>query len=176
MLQSTNKTALRSQKWIERALLDLMEKKDYDKINVAELCRKADLDRRTFYRNYTSKQDVLEQYVNKLGKEYMELFHNLPSPTSFEAIKIFFEFWKQHLSFIQNIQRCGLSDFIFKSFEAFAKEHKELFIHISEEAIPNDLIFSYRIGGFWNVMLTWSSSVNPLKTEEVAAILCKEFQ
>jgi AcrR family transcriptional regulator len=70
MLQSNNPTAQQSQRWIIQALLNLLEQKEYDKISVSEICRKADLDRRIFYRNFDSKNDVLQQYVNFLGEEY----------------------------------------------------------------------------------------------------------
>lgn len=62
MIHTNNPIALQSQKWIIQALLDLMQIMNYDKISVSEICRKAQLDRRTFYRNFDSKNDVLEQY------------------------------------------------------------------------------------------------------------------
>jgi len=34
-----------------------------------------------------------------------------------------------------------------------------------------DYIFAYRIGGFWNVMLTWASNNAVMPPTELAAIL-----
>lgn len=176
MLQSNNKTALRSQEWLIDALLELMKENDNNKITITQLCHKADLDRRTFYRNFISKDGVLEQYVYQLGEEYIEMFHKLKAPNSKEAIRIFFEFWEQHLSFIQNIQVCGLSDFVFQRFQSFSREHKELFIGNVKEGISTDFAFSYRIGGFWNVMLTWATQNTILSAKEMASILSDEFE
>jgi AcrR family transcriptional regulator len=176
MLASNNKTALRSQAWIINALLELMKENEYNKITVIQLCHKADLDRRTFYRNFISKDDVLEQYVFRLGEEYIEMFHTIKTPSSQEAIQIFFEFWTQHLSFIQNIQICGLSDFVFQRFQTFSREHKELFIGTVNDKISTEFAFSYRIGGFWNVMLSWAAQSTILSASEMASILSGELE
>ena len=72
MHQSMNPTAQQSQRWIIKAFLDLLEIEEYNRISVSGICRRADLDRRTFYRNFDSKQDVLEHYVHTLGEEYMK--------------------------------------------------------------------------------------------------------
>ena len=107
MLQSNNPTALQSQGWIIQALLDLMEITEYDKISVSAICRKANLDRRTFYRNFDSKTDVLEEYIRLLGEEYIKLYSAIDNPCSYIAVKIFFEFWSRHLNFIKKIKKCG---------------------------------------------------------------------
>jgi AcrR family transcriptional regulator len=171
MLQSGNPTAQQSQRWIVQSLLDLMKVKEYDKISVSEICRKADLDRRTFYRNFDSKSDVLEYYVRVLGEEYIKLYATIETPSTYNAAKFFFEFWNRHLYFIRNIKKCGLCDFIFQKFEKFTKEHSELLINVDIKNLPIEYIFAYRIGGFWNVMLTWVNNDVMLSPDEMAFII-----
>lgn len=171
MLQSMNPTARQSQQWIVQALLELMETTDYAGISVSEICRKSGLDRRTFYRNFDSKHDVLEQYIIHLGEEYINQYSKLDSPSGYLASKFFFDFWNGHLHFIKNIKKCGLSDFIFQRFEKFTKEHAELLIGDEVLKLPAEYVFSYRIGGFWNVMLTWVESDIMLSPDEMASII-----
>lgn len=171
MLQSHNPIALQSQKWIIQALLNLMEKKEYDKITVTEICRIADLDRRTFYRNFNSKNDVLEEYIRLLGEEYLKMYADLDKRDKFNSTKLFFEFWSQHLDFIRNIKKCGLSDFVFQKFEKFVKEDAELLIADDILNMPIEYVFAYRIGGFWNIMLTWAANETVLSPEEMAVIV-----
>ena len=121
MNNTKNPTALQSQRWILQALLDTMEEKNYDKITVSEICRTAELDRRTFYRNFNSKQEVLEQYIEQLCREYMAAFCKLDKPDKESATLLFFQFWKEHLQFIRNLQRCGLESYVFDQFESFTK-------------------------------------------------------
>lgn len=98
-----------------------MEEEEYDKISVTRICSRAGLDRRTFYRNFDSKNDVLEQYIRLLGEEYISIYTAIEKPDRYTAAKVFFEFWSRHLDFIRNIKKCGLNDFIFQRFEHFTK-------------------------------------------------------
>lgn len=173
MLQSGNPTAQQSQQWIIQGLLDLMGEASYDRISVSGICRKADLDRRTFYRNFDSKNDVLEQYIHILGEEYLKRYAVIEHPDRYTAAKVFFEFWSRHICFIRDMKKCGLSDFVFRQFEKFTKEHTELLIGDEVRRLPTDYVFAYRIGGFWNVMLTWASTDVTLSPDEMASILCQ---
>lgn len=171
MLQSINPTAQRSQQWIMSALLELMEITEYDKITVSQICQKAELDRRTFYRNFDSKYDVLKQYTRLLGEEYMKMYATAEETTKYTAAKIFFEFWSRHLYFIRNIKKCGLSDFVFQQFENFTRQHYELLVDGDTLNVPLEYAFTYRIGGYWNVMITWALKDVLLPPEEMAVIL-----
>lgn len=48
--------------YIITALLQLMQKKAFDRISITELCRKAGVSRMSFYRNFESKEDVLKKW------------------------------------------------------------------------------------------------------------------
>lgn len=171
MFNTNNPTAKQSQEWIILALLGLMGTKDYDKISVSEICRKADIDRRTFYRNFDSKNDVLEQYINALRQEYLRLYSDEDRSSSYKAAKYFFEFWSRHLSFIKNIKSNGLSDYIFHLFTTFSKEHNEFLIGDFKPDMQLECIYAYRIGGFWNVLLTLADKENKPTPDELALIL-----
>lgn len=58
MYQGTNPTAKRSQKWLADAFLELLQKTEYSKINIKDICEKADLSRQTFYQLFNDKEEV----------------------------------------------------------------------------------------------------------------------
>lgn len=74
--------------YIITALLQLMQKKAFDRISITELCRKAGVSRMSFYRYFESKEDVLKKwcagitdwFVAESGINYrndsMELYFN----------------------------------------------------------------------------------------------------
>ena len=37
--------------------------------------------------------------------------------------------------------------------------------------MPIEYVFAYRIGGFWNIMLTWAANETVLSPEEMAVIV-----
>lgn len=170
MNRTDNPTAKQSQKWILQAFLDLLHENDYAKVSVSEICRKATLDRRTFYRNFNSKQDVLEYYVELLKNEYMEEYHKIEQPDKYSATLMFFNFWEKHLPFIKNMQVCGLSNFVFDQFTKFTGLQQELTSKLKKYK-KDDYILAFRIGGFWNVMLTWAADPTNVTPEELTAII-----
>ena len=178
MLKSNNPTALKSQRWIIESLLRMMEEKPYDEISVSEICHKADLDRRTFYRNFDSKNDVLEQYVIFLGNEYIRALTNFNTIDGYVATKLFFDFWKQHFRFILQLRSSGLADFAFKRFEAFVTQYRALLAGSNMPGVPDKqlkYIFAYRIGGLWNAMLLWAENGAVVSPDEMANTFMTEL-
>ena len=56
------------------ALMQLMKEKPIDKITITELVKRAGVSRTAFYRNYSSKEDILEsahEEVKQLTKEFL---------------------------------------------------------------------------------------------------------
>lgn len=50
---------------IETALIQLMAKEDFAKISVSDIVKRAGVSRTAFYRNYTSKEEVLQSSVEE---------------------------------------------------------------------------------------------------------------
>ena len=53
---------------MDEALIQLLNEKDYEYITVKEVCKKAGVNRSTFYLHYESIDDLLEEtleYINK---------------------------------------------------------------------------------------------------------------
>lgn len=55
---------------ITNALITLLKEKDLPNITISEITSKAQVGRVSFYRNYASKEDVLEQYLLYIVKEW----------------------------------------------------------------------------------------------------------
>ena len=53
---------------IESALIKLMEKKDFAHISITEIITKAGVSRVSYYRNYSSKEDILSKYMQSIVK------------------------------------------------------------------------------------------------------------
>lgn len=60
------------------ALIQLMEKKKLDDINISELCVKAGVSRVSFYRNFSSMGEILERYLTACIDAWWEEFSARP--------------------------------------------------------------------------------------------------
>ena len=72
MNSTTNPTAIRSRNEITKALIKLMGKYPYNEITVTQIVMETDLVRKTFYRNFNSKDDVLDSIINSAIIEYTD--------------------------------------------------------------------------------------------------------
>ena len=79
MNESNNPSAIRSKKQITDALLKLMEKYPYNEISVKQIVLEADLVRKTFYRNFDTKDDVLYSYIRSILIDYFDVVNNAKS-------------------------------------------------------------------------------------------------
>lgn len=60
---------------VENALLELLQEKPINSISISELSEKADINRKTFYNNYTSIDDVVEEINQHI---FTHIFNFLP--------------------------------------------------------------------------------------------------
>lgn len=72
---------------IETALLFLMEKKDLKQISISELVKKAGVSRNAFYRNYKSKEEILEVYYERTSSNLKKKWHDLQDKVQKDGVK-----------------------------------------------------------------------------------------
>lgn len=71
---------------MNQALIELLNKKDFEFITVKEICKKAGVNRSTFYLHYETLQDLLEECVENSNKKFIIYFNKNPKQF-FEKIK-----------------------------------------------------------------------------------------
>ena len=72
MNPSQNPSSIRSKKEITNALLCLMQTYPYKDITVKQIILESQVARKTFYRNFLSKDDVLDAYIETVLQQYIQ--------------------------------------------------------------------------------------------------------
>ena len=62
----------RTKRMFEDAILELLSEKEFQKITVQEITKRASLNRATFYLHYYDKNELLEQYLDSALKDLRE--------------------------------------------------------------------------------------------------------
>ncbi|MBQ3128348.1 MAG: TetR/AcrR family transcriptional regulator [Clostridia bacterium] len=73
MTKSESKYFNTAQK-MDNALLELLEKKDFEYITIKEICKKADVSRSTFYLHYQNTRDLLDETARYILDGFMDYF------------------------------------------------------------------------------------------------------
>lgn len=59
---------------MNQALIELLNKKDYEYITIKEICKKAGVNRSTFYLHYDNIQDLLLESIENINKKFLASF------------------------------------------------------------------------------------------------------
>lgn len=156
MNDSRNPSALRSKALITQSLLKLMHELPYEEITVKRIILEADLVRKTFYRNFKSKDDVLDSIINKAIEEYIDALVS----TSDDPLTVIFRFCKLNKDLFFVLQKNNMLYLLLLKLN-------EKIPQISKNADPNnpfiklmsglepDYLIAFNIGAIWNIISLW---------------------
>ena len=68
----TDRRVLYTKMFLKESLLELMKEKPVDKITPTELCRKAQINRNTFYTHYYTARDVLVEIETEFSTQIID--------------------------------------------------------------------------------------------------------
>lgn len=153
-----NPITLQSKEWIMESLLKLLSEKPYNKITITEITSKAQLARRTFYRNFDSKEEILYMYIQKLCDEYVSLLKEEKILKLPNVSKVYFNFWNNHLNFLILMEKNNLLSMLLQKYNQYLPIiHKE-FKHSTKQCQSNntlEYVLAFSAGGFWNMLIKW---------------------
>ena len=98
---------------ITQALLKLMNKKSITNISVTELVKQAGVARVSFYRNFASKEDVIEQRLIALIREWGGEFERKGDPSLFAQTLL--EHFYKHKGFYLLLYKHNMSSMIYEN-------------------------------------------------------------
>lgn len=176
MKKSQNPIAVRSREMLRHALLELMHEMEYDQITVTALCARAALGRKTFYRNYTDKDEVLRDYIAALTDGFLQELKQL-SPFTDEAFALtMFRYWRPHAALFCLLEENGQSRFWMREFDRAAQQIGGLFSCPAE--LEQDMLFRrycerYVSGGCHQILRAWMCGGARESPEEMTGVFCK---
>lgn len=90
---------IRTKNKIEKAFIELIDEKGFDKVSVSDICNRASLNRTTFYTHYFNINDLLEKLENEKMMELTNRFTDKELKNNFEKIRAALSFVKENQSF-----------------------------------------------------------------------------
>lgn len=150
---------------IETALIKLMEKKPFQEISITDITNRAGVSRSAYYRNYGSKEDILDQHIDNIRKEMSKalLQHDALTDTkgAWEAL------FTSVLPFADTYKLLLDAGFGEKILQGFTKA-----INVGTAPSAASLYYSnvYWAGAISNVVSEWIRNGMDVPLEEMAEI------
>ena len=174
MNPTKNPSALRSKKKITEALLLLMKQYPYTEITVKQILLETDISRKTFYRNFLSKDDVLNSFIDTIFQDYVIAIQQQKQKYSLiQTLDVIFFFCEKNkeILFILRDNRL-LYLLLEKLIMLILNEHNRYISELQENHLESQLFTEYiiyfNIGGVWNLIFRWiendmCDSINDIK-------------
>lgn len=145
-----NPAALRSQELICRAVCALMGELPFEEITVTRICQEAGVGRKTFYRNFERKEDVVELMIDTLREEYVRELVHVPIG---DAARYHFEFLCRQREFMTLLYRAGQIPLMT---ERFAQIQPMVMPRWSDDERENAYRTAVVVGGTAAVVRLWA--------------------
>lgn len=154
---------------IEAALVMLMKDHDFDSISITDIIRRAGVSRSAYYRNYTSKQDILANIYDRVATTIVDaLSIELATQNMVNSYRVLFDKVQEISSLFEIIQMAGMMDQF--QMTVNAKYLQAIDVNSATEYYR---VLSW-IGSIFNIILGWMQRENRETPEQMAQI-CSQF-
>ena len=166
----TEKTA-EQQKIFEQTFLQMLLESDYDSITISDLCRRAGLSRKIFYRLFAKKADVMYSLIDRT---LMESDSYVPDPSVGPGeMHRFLAFWQYKKDLLDALLKHQNSSLLTDRAIRFAM--RELGSPVRDFGVE-EIRGSYEsivfyMSGMFSLLLVWHAQGFPQSIDEMSAIL-----
>ena len=148
----------RRQRELEKGLLQLMLRRNYEDISVSDLCEHMQIPRKSFYRYFSSKDGALYAMIDHTLADFFQM----PVPAkktrgnAIGDLDLFFAFWYENKAFLDALQRSSLSGILVERATNFALQEGHL--PRKFKSVPLQLqgiALSFAVCGLLSMTLSW---------------------
>ena len=171
MEKKENPQTVRSKEWLLDALLQIMKEKSYREITIKELTKRAGLDRKTFYRHFKNKDEILEMPIKTAFNEYFTKLQCLQELTLYDAFRIYFELCIKNKATLILLNSQGLMVVVLKKFSEYVPALNDVLLAAPVYRNISSWESAYIAGGIWNITSLWVNNGAKESAEEMAKII-----
>ncbi|MBS7526887.1 TetR/AcrR family transcriptional regulator [Fusibacter paucivorans] len=174
MIIENKNNGTRSKKRLTDALLRLMTNYIYSEITITQICQEAQLSRKTFYRLFRTKDDIINELIVDMHAQLISKIEARHSCVYQEIAFTYFEFWHAHKALLLLIKKQDVPfDFDdisrINAMEIYHLVKSDKSSHVSEHNMQ--YVLAYCIGGLNSMLLQWVDQGALLTPKELTQLL-----
>lgn len=158
MNTANERIAMNSRKKLTQALFIVMKQYPYKEITITQIAQEAELSRKTFYRLYTSKDDILNEYVETLLQSFATELGQRSIHHYWDVVQLYFDFWEQREDVIMLFKEHGLLPILMEATLNFADK-----VFVNVRSVETYATFSpmmpymlaYSVAGMHSMLISW---------------------
>lgn len=150
---------------IGRALVKLMETQKFSDITITQIVQQAGVARASYYRNFSSKEEVLSIITEDIWVDYQQKTSMLKqSFFSYDSVLLAFRYFRTYKRFMLSVYNAGLSSIYLEMLDQLTEQ-------MAGDMAINDIkrySIYYYSGALFNVFLKWLENGMRERPEEMA--------
>ncbi len=179
MKSETNKNdrrAVRSRKWLQDALLELIKEKPFAEINVKQITDRADVSRQTMYGHYYNKRDLLYDLLDREFLQFRDSLLEKAQKEPFDTIKVsdhIFSFWLERIDSLRPLLAEDVDERLIRNLRGVVSEIVVLYAeqHNLSIDIRVSYIADFLSGGAFAMLQRWSKNPEEISPPELADLV-----
>ena len=169
--QCASERSAAQQRMFEAAMLELMSQRLFENISVSELCRYTGLSRKTFYRLYETKADVVYAMIDHA---IMDASSYVPDPSVGPGgLHRFLAYWRSRKDLLDVLKKNQISALLQQQTVIHVLNEVPELVHVfgaDSSRNGRDLLVFY-ISGIFSLVLDWHGHGFDRSIDELAASL-----
>ncbi|OQX93286.1 MAG: hypothetical protein B6I17_03395 [Tenericutes bacterium 4572_104] len=150
-----NRQTIRTERNIFNALFRIMQLKNFNTIKVVEIVEEADVARLTFYRHFSSKEDIILKKIKEIIKCINDELNTRNNINLKESLHIVINVFEKYISFFTLLIKNNLEGLVVQSFK------KDIYSIIKKVFLINNTnkyLEKFYEGAFVYVIIEWLSN------------------
>lgn len=163
----TSEDIVFTKRCIAEALINLMMSKEYQDISISEICKASGYSRMTYYRSFSSKDDILITYMTILADQFRhDVITKAPQADSrsYEILLYAFRYFGEYHRFVECLAKANLSSVL----QYGINYYMDTYLVGRDESIQKHYAVYYYAGGLFNIFSVWIANGMQETPEEMA--------
>ena len=172
--QCQTESSAQRQRDLERGLLQMMLKKQYDEITVSDLCQEIDVPRKSFYRYFSGKDGALYALIDHALMDY-DMYAAYPwagsKATPMDYMEGVFRYWVQHKDLLDALHKSSFSGLLVQRALEYSNDLDTIprFLQISDRRL-REYGTMFMVCGLMTMIVQWHHDGFTKSPEEMAQL------
>ncbi len=181
MEKKTDKRTLKTKRAIKNAFIDLLIRKNVNDITITEISREADINRKTFYNNYSGIHEIISEIEEELfmtfKAEIKGLNVNNEMNNPYNVLIRLTSLLDSDYQFYKKILSSDLNSHLMSKIVGYLKEQTKKVLKSKSNYNEYELnvIVDYSISGMLNVYQEWLQTGRTEPIEKLAMVISDLF-
>ena len=165
---------------IAESLVSLIENNNYDEITIQEVASGCNISRRTIYRHFRTKDEILSYSFRSCLIKLADYISLQDTKDLHKLCLTYFKFWEENMDRLLMMNDAGVLFRFGSEFDSLVSVIADRMLSRASSAplSPEEISmfrykFAYETAGFWQITEIWSQEQPRRSAEEMAEIMVK---